>query len=67
MFGRYFEYMAMREKAKNLPEVEVTEEEFIQAMIAEGKTEEEAKLQATVGRGLGGSCMVGDRMLRIKG
>lgn len=67
MFGNYGRYMAMREKASKLPEVEVTEEEFIQAMIAEGKTEEEAKLQAKVGKGLGGACMVGDRMLKIKG
>lgn len=62
MFGRYF---AMRDKAKNLPTVEVTEEKFVAAMIADGKTEKEARFQATVGKGLGGACMVGEKMLKI--
>lgn len=62
MFGRYF---AMRDKAKDLPTVEVDEKEFVEAMIVDGKTEKEARFQATVSKGLGGACMVGERMLKI--
>lgn len=63
MFQRYSKMM---EQAANLPTVEVTEEEFVQAMIDDGKSEDDARFQATMSKGLGSSVMVGDRKLKIK-
>ena len=66
MFPNISSYMAMREKAKTLPELEVTEEEFIRMMIEAGETPEKAKLNATLSKGLGSSVMIGDKMIKIK-
>lgn len=67
MFGHVGRYLAMREKAKDLPEEEVTEEKFIVAMMAEGATEKQAKDAAWFSRKLGSSAQVGTKMLRIVG
>lgn len=61
--GRYLE---MKEKAKTLPHVEVSEEEFIRLMVEAGETEEKAKFNATMSKGLGSSVMIGDKMVIIK-
>jgi hypothetical protein len=51
---------------ENLPEVEVSEEEYIAAMIADGKSEAKAKMHAKISQALGASTRVGDKMLKIK-
>ena len=48
------------------PVEEVTEEEFVTASIAAGISEEKAKFNATISKGLGASTEVGDRLLKIK-
>jgi hypothetical protein len=53
-------------KSKNLPTEEVTEEEFVKLMMETGKTEKEAKFQATISKGLGATTEVNGRMLQIK-
>lgn len=50
----------------NIPDTEVTEDEFIKAFIKSGKTEEEAKMQAHISKILGSSVLVGKKMLKIK-
>lgn len=66
MFSDLQKYHAMKSKAKDLPHIEVTEEEFVAALITDGQTEKDAKFHATVSKGLGASTMVGDKMLKIK-
>ena len=66
MFPNIQRYLDMKNKSKNLPDVEVTEEEFVAALVATGASEKEAKFQATVSKGLGASTMVGDKMMKIK-
>lgn len=56
----------MKAKYGNLPQVEVTEEEFIRLMVEAGETEEKAKSQANFSKILGSSVMIGDRMVQIK-
>lgn len=56
----------MKAKYGNLPEIEVDETEFIRIMMENGHTEEKAKLQASMAKGLGSSVMVGDKMVKIK-
>lgn len=58
-------YIGMREKSKNLPHVEVTEEEFIRLMVENGETEEKAKFHAKISKGLGSAVMIGDKMVQI--
>jgi hypothetical protein len=54
------------EKAKSLPEVEVTEEEFIKLMVKSGETEDKAKFHATMSKGLGLAVMIGEQKVKIK-
>lgn len=54
-----------REEAKSLPSVDVTHEEFMRRAIAAGWKKPEAKLHATVSRGLGSHTRVGNEMLRV--
>ena len=64
MFGasRYF---AMKNKASQLPEVSLTEKEFIRLMMETGKTKKEAALQAKFAKTMGSSVMIGDKMVSI--
>lgn len=66
MFPNMNRYLEMREKAKTLPQVEVTEEEFVRLMVEAGETEEKAKFSANISKGLGSSVMIGDKMVKIK-
>jgi hypothetical protein len=67
MFGRALgHYLKAKEDAAKLSEVEVTEEEFIAAMMESGQNRDEAETKAKVSKGLGASIRVGDRMLSIK-
>lgn len=67
MFPNIQKYMEMKYGPDSkLPDVEVTEEEFVAAMVATGVTEEKAKRAAFVSKELGASTKVGDRMLIIK-
>ena len=65
MFSNISRYVEMKEKASKLPNVEVTEEEFIRLMIEAGETDEKAKFQAKISKGLGSSVMIGDKMVKI--
>lgn len=65
MFPDMQRYMEMKYGPK-LPDEEVTEEDFVAAMVATGVPESEAKTAAFVSKGLGASTKVGDRMLKIK-
>lgn len=65
MFPDIQRYMEMKYGPK-LPDEEVTEEEFVAAMVATGETEEKAKRTAFISKELGASTKVGDRMLKIK-
>lgn len=61
MLGGFRRYMeAKHGPAKDYPRREVTEEEFIRLMMATGVTHPKAKLQATVAKGLGSACLVGE-------
>lgn len=62
----YAKFLAMYNKAKGLPEVEVTEEEFIAIMVATGETIEKSQQTAKLSKLLGSIVMVGDKMLKIK-
>jgi hypothetical protein len=66
MFPDVSRYMQMKEKAKTLTEIEVSEEEFIRLMMEAGQTEEKAKFQAKMSKGLGSSVMIGENMVKIK-
>ena len=61
-----FNFGQMREKARTLTEIEVSEEEFVRLMVESGKTEKEAKFQAKMSKGLGSSVMIGEKMVKIK-
>lgn len=61
-----FNFGQMREKARTLTEIEVSEEEFVRLMIESGKTEKEAKFHAKMSKGLGSSVMIGEKMVKIK-
>ncbi len=65
MFPNIPRYIEAKHKASELPLVEVTEEEFIRLMIEAGQTEEKAKFNAKISKGLGSSVMVGDKMVKI--
>ena len=65
MFPNLQGYMRMKYGPKK-PVEEVTEEEFVTASIAAGISEEKAKFNATISKGLGASTEVGDRLLKIK-
>jgi hypothetical protein len=56
----------MKAKYANLPEVEVTREEFIKMMVDNGKPQKDAELHATMCEGLGSACMMGGKMVSIK-
>ena len=64
MFGAS-QYFAMKSKASKLPEVSVTEKEFIQLMMETGKTQKEAALQANIAKTMGSSVMIGEQMVSI--
>lgn len=64
MFPNMQQYM--KAKYGNLPEVEVTREEFVEMMMAHGKTREQAEFQATMSVGLGAAVMMGEKMVKIK-
>lgn len=66
MFSNMGRYLEMKEKAKTLPQMEVSEEEFIRLMVEIGETEEKAKFHAKMSKGLGSSVMIGDKMVKIK-
>ena len=65
MFPDMQRYMEMKYGPKK-PEEEVTEEEFVAAMVATGVPEEKAKFNATISKGLGASTDIGGRLLKIK-
>lgn len=56
----------MRAKYGNLPEVEVTREQFIEKMMATGVTKEKAESHATITKLMGSSVMIGEEMVSIK-
>ncbi len=64
MFG-YGYYLSMREKAKNLPEIEVDKEEFIRLMMETGITREKAEFHAKICLGMGSAVMIGEQMVKI--
>ena len=66
MFPYMSRYVEMKQKAQSLPTVEVDEAEFVRLMVEAGETEEKAKFQAKISKGLGSEVMVGDKMLKIK-
>ncbi len=54
-----------KEQTANLPEREVSEEEFVKLFMETGATEEKAKFQAKISKALGSSVHVGQEMLKI--
>jgi hypothetical protein len=50
MFPNVARYIEMKEKAKNLPETEVSEEEFVRLMMETGEVEEKARFQAKISK-----------------
>jgi hypothetical protein len=65
MFPNMQQYMRMKYGPKP-PVEEVTEEEFVAAVIATGESEEKAKETAFFSKGLGAATDVGGRMLQVK-
>lgn len=65
MFPNIQRYMAAKYGPKK-PVEEVTEEEFVAAVIATGETEEKAKQIAFFSKEMGASTEIGGRMLQIK-
>ena len=65
MFPNIQQYMKMKYGPKK-PVEEVTEEEFVAAVIATGESEEKAKQTAFISKNLGGATDVGGRMLQVK-
>lgn len=58
--------MGIREQAASAPTRDVTRQEFIDAMVANGATPERAEFHAKIAEGLGGSyVLVGNENLRI--
>ena len=51
---------------KDFPRRTVTTEEFVRVRVALGETEEEARLQAKLTKGMGSYCLVGREWLEIK-
>lgn len=66
MFPNISRYIKFRHESKDLPEVEVTEEEFVRLMMEAGQSEKEAKFQAFISKGIGGATRIGDRMVKVK-
>lgn len=64
MFPNMQQYM--KAKYGNLPEVEVTREQFIDKMMATGVTKEKAESHATICKLMGSSVMIGEEMVSIK-
>lgn len=60
-----YNYMRMKYGPKK-PVEEVTEEEFLAALISSGESEEKAKQIVFFSKALGSDFCVGDKMLRIK-
>jgi hypothetical protein len=56
----------MESKYGNLPSVEVTREEFVNLMIEDGVSQEEAEFQAKMCKGLGSSVRIGGKLVSIK-
>jgi hypothetical protein len=52
-------------KSGKLPEIDVSEEDFVHLMIESGQSEEDAKFQLTIAKALGARCMIGERMVGI--
>lgn len=55
-------------RSSDLPSREVSEEEFIRLIMAEGsvRDEDEARMQAKLNKGLGGQTQVGQELLIVK-
>lgn len=51
---------------RDLPTVEVSEAKWVAARMTQGDTEEEAKFQARMAKGLGSGVRVGDEIWEIK-
>lgn len=63
----YNEYLdAKYGEASKFPRIKVTTEEFIKMLMETGMTEESAKTQVTVAKGLGSECKIGERWVGIK-
>lgn len=62
----FFPNLNQYHKAKTLPQIEVSEEEFIKLMVESGETEDKAKFHATMSKGLGSAVMIGEKVVKIK-
>ena len=51
---------------KSLPEIEVSEDEFVRLMMEAGATKEKAEFQARISKGLGSSVRIGQQLVTIK-
>ena len=65
MFAGLPQAMKLRDEAAEAPVVEVTEAEFVAAMMATGVSEPDARLQLTWARALGADVLCGGRLLRV--
>jgi hypothetical protein len=70
MFGAFDVSRAMKQYRDRshlkLPLQRVSKKEFVRRMVAAGKTQEEAELQATICKGLGAETVVKGERLTIK-
>jgi hypothetical protein len=54
------------EETKDLPHVEVTDEEFIRLFMETGMTEEKARQHLMISKGLGSYVHIGEQMVKAK-
>lgn len=68
MFGRFnvARYLKEKSEAGKLPDVEVTRDEFVAMLMAEGESRETAEFQAKICVSLGSSVRIGNQMVSIK-
>ena len=59
-------YYKAKGRAATLPYVEVTKEEFIRRLVAQGETQAKAEQSATIAEGLGSHIEIGEEMVGIK-
>jgi hypothetical protein len=65
--GNLQQYLKNKAEVPNLPRRDVTREEFIRLMAANGSPEGNARFQASISAALGEGCYtrVGDEMIRV--